>query len=155
MAIKAGLKSLVWLGLVLGMAALLTPPVWSQSAVQPVSVIAMAVNKIHSEGAGKHAQDAEHLQKLIAQDQVGRISDADIDALASLLKDSDRDVRMSATNGLAYIGSPAKRAVPALLAALQRDQIDEIDLRTGPSKMTICNALVILGAVVPVGTCSR
>ena len=154
MAIRTGLKSLAWLALVLGMATLFTQPAWSQSVVQPVSVIAMAVNKIHSEGSDKHAQDAEHLQKLIAQDQVGPISDTDIDALASLLRDPDWQVQRSAVSALAYIGSPAKRAVPALLSALQREEIEERGPRTGPRNMTICYALLTMGVVVPVGSCT-
>lgn len=73
----------------------------------------------HETSQTRRIQDAEGLATWAISSTPRQVSDADIDALARLMRDSDDSIRLWIADALGQLGPSASRAMPALVQALK------------------------------------
>ncbi len=119
---------------------LFAAPALGQSFEKP-SFIQWQIAGIRAEtDANIRQAKAEYMLKGIGEGKAGEISDADIDALASLLP--EQDVQFDMAFALGRIGARAGRAVPALVKAIAGWHSQVGTPRTGIwSPSIMCDAL--------------
>ncbi len=157
-AIKAAAVPLVVLGYLRG------APAWANDAALPqtprssraehsteATHVVSVVEKIRAEPSGMgRTSDAERLCDAVKRTEGRDVSDADIDALASLMSDRDDSVRYWIACSLGFVGPRAKRAVPQLEEALKEVACVHAD-KTSESAIRI--ALTRIGSTPPALTC--
>lgn len=87
------------------------------------------VTQIRSEqSASLRIHEAEELAQWIAGPMPKSVSDSDIDALATLMGDSDDAIRFWAAGALGELGQRASRAMPMLLGALAERPCENVPM---------------------------
>ncbi len=91
-------------------------------------------HEILTSGAGvfrAHLDNAETDVRVAMVHTLGYLADpADLDTLIALLDSEDRSLRTAAASALGRFGSAAERAVPALVALLERPAVEKSEVQT-------------------------
>lgn len=105
------------------------------TARPPSAVVLELVNETRAERLpADRAELAENLRRQIAEFQPPAscaVSDAAVDAVASLLFDGNRSVVLSAVAALSSLDACAKRSVPILQRLLRQEEAEPIQLGFG------------------------
>ncbi|GAB2801458.1 hypothetical protein GCM10027021_26250 [Dyella kyungheensis] len=116
------------------------------------SHVQQVVAAIEQETSQKRRIDeAESLYMWVAGPAPRQVADADIDAMAGLMRDPNDSIRLAIAGALGQLGPRAKRAMPALVQALRERPCENAP---ATSAAVIRMAIQRIGQVVPDVPCT-
>lgn len=118
----------------------------SDSPVVMISKVLLLMEVEQS--SARRASLADRLSRIVETAHPLDFNPGLIDAIASLLEDDEKLVRRAAARALRHIGPPARRAIPALNEALNKEMPGQFIVPSGGAAADMVAALVSINGMM-------